>query len=56
MQVPAPQVPARQQPPAQSTGATQSRDDIFRDLDARLAELSQVADDVYARWATGLAR
>jgi GMP synthase-like glutamine amidotransferase len=42
--------------PAQSTGATQSRDDIFRDLDARLAELSQVADDVYARWATGLAR
>ena len=37
-------------------GATQSRDDIFRDLDARLAELSQVADDVYARWATGLAR
>ena len=42
--------------PAQSAGATQSRDDIFRDLDARLAELSQVADDVYARWATGLAR
>jgi GMP synthase-like glutamine amidotransferase len=42
--------------PAQSTGATQSRVDMFRDLDARLAELSQVADDVYARWATGLAR
>lgn len=42
--------------PAQSTGATQSRDDIFRDVDARLAALSQVADDVYARWAAGLAR
>ena len=42
--------------PAQSKGATQSRTDIFRDLDARLAALSEVADDVYARWATGLVR
>jgi GMP synthase-like glutamine amidotransferase len=42
--------------PVQSKGARQSRDDMFRDLDARLAALSQVADDVYARWATGLAR
>lgn len=42
--------------PARSNGARQSRDDIFRDLDARLATLSQVADDVYARWAMGLAR
>ena len=42
--------------PAQSNGARQSRDDMFRDLDARLSALSQVADDVYARWATGLAR
>ena len=42
--------------PAQSKGPTQSRDDIFRDLDAQLAALSEVADDVYARWATGLVR
>ena len=42
--------------PARSTGATQSRDDIMRDVDARLAALSRVADDVYARWAQGLSR
>jgi GMP synthase-like glutamine amidotransferase len=42
--------------PAQSNGARQSRDDIFRDLDVRLAALSRVADDVYARWAAALAR
>jgi hypothetical protein len=42
--------------PVQSNGARQSRDDMFRDLDARLAALSQVADDVYTRWAAGLAR
>jgi len=41
--------------PAQSSGATQSRADIFEDLDERLAELSRVADDVYAQWAQGLA-
>ena len=42
--------------PARSTGATQSRDDIMRDVDERLAGLSRVADDVYARWAQGLSR
>jgi GMP synthase-like glutamine amidotransferase len=42
--------------PAQSTGPTQSRADIFIDLDRRLAALSHVADDVYARWAQGLVR
>jgi len=40
--------------PARSSGATQSRADIFDDLDARLEELSLVADDVYAHWARGL--
>lgn len=42
--------------PAQSQGGTQSRHDILHDLDARLAALSLVADDVYARWAQGLVR
>ena len=42
--------------PAQSTGPTQSRADIFADLDRRLAALSRVADDVYAHWAKGLVR
>ncbi|MGH8712688.1 MAG: type 1 glutamine amidotransferase [Casimicrobiaceae bacterium] len=42
--------------PARSSGARQSRDDILGDLDARLAALARVADDVYARWALGLAR
>jgi GMP synthase-like glutamine amidotransferase len=42
--------------PPQSTGATQSKADIFADVDARLAALSCVADDVYARWAQGLER
>jgi GMP synthase-like glutamine amidotransferase len=42
--------------PPHSSGARQSRDDIFRDLDSRLAALSQVADDVYTHWALGLAR
>ncbi|MEP6942676.1 MAG: type 1 glutamine amidotransferase [Betaproteobacteria bacterium] len=42
--------------PETSAGAKQSRDDIMRDVDARLATLSRVADDVYARWAQGLAR
>jgi GMP synthase-like glutamine amidotransferase len=41
--------------PPQSTAATQSKADIFEDVDARLAALSRVADDVYARWAQGLA-
>ena len=42
--------------PAQSTAATQSAADIRRDLAARVASLHAVADDVYARWAQGLAR
>ncbi|MDQ6917000.1 MAG: type 1 glutamine amidotransferase [Pseudomonadota bacterium] len=41
--------------PPQSSGAVQSKSDIFNDVDARLAALSVVADDVYARWARGLA-
>jgi GMP synthase-like glutamine amidotransferase len=41
--------------PAQPAGAKQSRSEIMRDVDARLSELSRVADDVYAHWAQGLA-
>jgi GMP synthase-like glutamine amidotransferase len=41
--------------PEVSRGATHSRTDIFVDLDARLDALSRVANDVYARWAEGLA-
>jgi len=40
--------------PATSSASAQSAADIRRDLDRRLAELHAVADDVYARWATGL--
>ena len=40
--------------PERTQGAKQSRDDIFMDLDKRLAALARVADDVYARWAKGL--
>jgi GMP synthase-like glutamine amidotransferase len=42
--------------PQQSSGAIQSKADIFDDVDGRLAALSRVADDVYAAWARGLAR
>jgi len=42
--------------PKVSNGARQSREDIMRDVDARLATLSRVADDVYVRWAQGLTR
>jgi GMP synthase-like glutamine amidotransferase len=42
--------------PASSTGATQSREDIYADLEPRLAALSRLADDVYAHWANGLVR
>ena len=38
-----------------ATPARQTRDEIVRDLDARLAALQVVADGVYARWAQGLA-
>ncbi len=40
--------------PAHTRGPTQSKVDLFVDLDQRLAELSRVADDVYAQWAKGL--
>jgi GMP synthase-like glutamine amidotransferase len=42
-------------PPA-STGPVQSKADIYADVDARLAALSTVADDVYVAWARALAR
>jgi GMP synthase-like glutamine amidotransferase len=40
--------------PSTSSGAVQSADDIRRDLPARIGALHELADDVYARWATGL--
>ena len=40
--------------PAASTPALQSAADIAAGLDAHLAALRAVADDVYARWARGL--
>jgi len=40
--------------PGRSTAAMQSKADIMLDIDTRLAELSAVADDVFARWARGL--
>ena len=40
--------------PPRSTGAMQSKAEILEDVDARLATLSRVADDVYAHWARGL--
>ena len=42
--------------PAQSTPAVQSAIDIRRDLDARIAALHALADDVYTRWTQGLVR
>jgi GMP synthase-like glutamine amidotransferase len=42
--------------PASTTGATQSKEDIYADLERRLAALACVADDVYAHWANGLVR
>ncbi len=42
--------------PRASTPAVQSASEISRDLDARVAALHAVADDVYARWAAGLRR
>ena len=41
---------------APGTPARQSRDEILRDLDDRLATLQAVAGGVYARWAQGLRR
>jgi GMP synthase-like glutamine amidotransferase len=40
--------------PASSSASAQSATDIRRDLDSRLAALHVLADDVYARWASGL--
>lgn len=40
--------------PAASTASTQSAADILPRLDARVAALNAVADDVYARWAAHL--
>ena len=45
-----------QELPAKSSPAVHSAADIRRDLDARVTALHAVADDVYARWAQGLAR
>ena len=42
--------------PEQTVGATQSRADILSDLDARIRDLGEVADGVYAQWAKGLVR
>jgi len=41
---------------APDTPARQSRDEILRDLPARLDALSSVANGVYARWSQGLRR
>jgi len=40
--------------PSTSSASVQSASDIRRNMDARLAALHAVADDVYARWAQGL--
>jgi GMP synthase-like glutamine amidotransferase len=40
--------------PETSTPERQSRDEILRDLDARVAALNVLADGIYARWARGL--
>lgn len=40
--------------PRVSTPAAQSAAEIARDLDARVARLHAVADDIYARWARNL--
>jgi len=42
--------------PQKSSGAVQSADDIKRNLSARIDALHGVANDVYARWASGLVR
>ena len=42
--------------PDETRDAVQSRADILRDVDARLAALGEVADGVYSHWAKGLAR
>ena len=40
--------------PATSTASRQSRDEILRDLERRVAALNEIADGIYARWARRL--
>jgi len=40
--------------PAISTPSRQSREDILRDVDARVATLNGIADGIYGRWARRL--
>jgi GMP synthase-like glutamine amidotransferase len=47
---------AQSELPAVSSASLQCAADIRRHLDARIAALGAVADDIYARWAQGLAR
>jgi len=42
--------------PDPSQPARQSRDDILRDVDAKVATLQDVADGIYTRWAQSLRR
>jgi GMP synthase-like glutamine amidotransferase len=42
--------------PSESTEAKQNATDVRRDLASRVAALHAVADDVYARWSSRLAR
>src|SRR5215468_3060791 len=42
--------------PRVTVDTTQSKDEILSKLDARLRDLGEVADGVYARWAKGLVR
>lgn len=42
--------------PERTQGARQSRADILRQLDERVAALARVADALYTRWARGLHR
>ena len=42
--------------PPLSKPAKQSRDDILRDLDTRVAALNTIADGIYARWSQHLRR
>ena len=40
--------------PPESSPAQQSRADILRDIDGRVATLNGIADDIYARWSLRL--
>jgi len=42
--------------PERTQGARQSRTDILRELDERVAALGEVADSLYTRWTRGLRR